>query len=79
MAYHNGMYFTTKDRDNDQWKNNCATDNWSKTPTGGWWYKECKHIHPNVLYNHKYGVALNGDLLALPFIEIKIRPHNCNI
>ena len=79
MAYHNGMYFTTKDSDNDPWGRNCAVDNWSKTPTGGWWYKQCDHIHPNVLYNYKHGVALNGNWFPLPFIEIKIRPHNCNI
>ena len=80
MAYHNGMYFTTRDSDNDQWAFNCAIDYWgSKQPTGGWWYKQCEHIHPNVLYNYKYGVVLNGTWLALPFIEMKIRPHNCNI
>ena len=26
MAYHNGMYFTTKDSDNDRWFKNCAID-----------------------------------------------------
>ena len=81
MAVHNGMYFTTRDSDNDPWSGgNCAIDNWgSKQPTGGWWYKQCDQIHPNVLYNYKNGVALNGNWLPLPFIEIKIRPHNCNI
>ena len=31
MAYHIGMYFTTKDQDNDKWSNNYAIENWSKT------------------------------------------------
>ena len=81
MAYHNGMNFTTRDSDNDPWGwGNCAMDNWgSNEPTGGWWYNQCDIIHPNVLYNYRAGIYLNGKWLALPFIEIKIRSHNCNI
>ena len=77
MAYHNGMNFTTKDSDNDQWPKNCATDN--DPPGGGWWYKSCWYTRPNVIYNHKYGIYLNNKYHPLPFIEMKIRPHNCNI
>ena len=79
MAYHNGMYFTTKDSDNDQWSRNCAINNDGSTPTGGWWYKSCQATQPNALYNHKYGIYLDNKWHPLPFIEIKIRPHNCNI
>ena len=81
MAYHNGMYFTTKDSDNDPWKSgNCAINNYgSDTPAGGWWYNICKHTQPNVLYNHQSAIVLNSKGHPLPFIEIKIRPHNCNI
>ena len=81
MAYHNGTSFTTKDRDNDPWSGgNCAIDNYgSKTPTGGWWYSRCKHVQPNALYKLNQGILLNGKYHPLPFIEIKIRPHNCNI
>ena len=77
MAYHNGMYFTTKDKDNDQWNKNCAIHN--DPFGGGWWYKSCWYIRANVIYNHKYGIYINGKLNPLPFIEMKIRPHNCNI
>ena len=75
MSGHSGMYFTTKDSDNDQWFKNCAIDNGG--PTGGWWYNACMYIRPNVY--KKTAVYLNGKWLPLPFIEIKIRPHNCNI
>ena len=76
MAYHNGMYFTTRDNDNDKYGNNCAQVN---GPGGGWWYKSCTFIQPNVVYNNRLGVYLNNKWHPLPFIEMKIRPHNCNI
>ena len=81
MAYHNGMYFTTRDRDNDPWSGgNCAINNYGyNKPTGGWWYNHCKHIQINALYKHTNGILLNGKWHSLPFIEMKIRPHNCNI
>ena len=34
MAFNNRMYFTTKDKDNDVWRYNCALQNGD--PTGGW-------------------------------------------
>ena len=74
----NGMNFTTRDRDNDQWKYyNCAVHN--NGNDGGWWYKVCSFIHPNNQYNHSLSAYLNGQWHSLPFIEIKIRPLNCNI
>ena len=81
MAIHNGMYFTTKDNDNDRSGSNCAIDHTSQ-PYGGWWHKGCFEVNPNNYYNHKrYGIYLNGkwDHTAPNFIEMKIRPHNCNI
>ena len=80
MAYHNGMYFTTKDSDNDKWNRNCAIDNYGHNiPTGGWWYNICHRIQANTLYNHNRAIHLNNQRYPLPFIEMKIRPHNCNI
>ena len=79
MAYHNGMNFTTKDSDNDPWSKNCAIDDYGSTPTGGWWYKHCHLTQPNIVYNHRDAIILNGKWHPVPFIEIKIRPHNCNI
>ncbi|XP_052085238.1 fibrinogen-like protein 1 [Mytilus californianus] len=43
--YHNGMEFSTFDKDNDQWEGNCA-----KLGDGGWWYKRCLRSNLNGLY-----------------------------
>ena len=78
MAYHNGMNFSTKDNDNDLSSSNCALRE-PKKPQGGWWFKNCWHLDPNNYYMYKEYINLNYQWLTLPFIEMKIRPHNCNI
>ena len=82
MAYHNEMNFTTKDSDNDQKSDsNCAMEDQTQ-PFGGWWHRSCWSINPNNYFNHKsYGIFLNNKWHPTPprFIEVKIRPHNCNI
>ena len=78
MAYHNGMNFSTKDNDNNPDGRNCALYA-PATPQGGWWFKTCWHFDPNNFYKHREGIYLNNEWLTLPFIEMKIRPHNCNI
>ena len=45
----NGMPFTTKDRDNDNWSKNCAVDD-AGGNAGGWWYNVCS----NIFLNHQY-------------------------
>ena len=79
MAYHNQMNFTTKDNDNAL--SNCALAYGPKEPIGGWWYNACwiSGIAPNIIYNHGDAVRLNNQWHALYFMEIKIRPNNCNI
>ena len=75
----NGMKFTTRDRDNDHWNShNCAAYYQDNGFRGGWWYKNCSPMHPTHSYNNKYTVYLNGQWHPLSFIEIKIRPKNCN-
>ena len=74
----NGMPFTTKDRDNDNWHNNCATDD--AGGNGGWWSNICTHIRVNhIKYKNGYfGVYLPiGGWKLFIFAEMKIRPMNC--
>ena len=70
----NGMAFATKDRDNDKWSKNCATD--ERGNTGGWWQHSCTQINVNNRYKHTYGIYING-WKALSFTEMKMRPINC--
>ena len=60
MMRHNGMYFTTKDRDNDKYNGRiCALLQGPDSPTGGCWYDSCWNIDPNNFYS-KLGNVLSG-------------------
>ena len=79
LAYHNGMRFTTRDNDNDQYRNNCA-----QTHTGGWWYNSCHHSSLNSHYfkaSPQYAKGINwwtwrGFSVSLKFTEMKTRRNN---
>ena len=45
LAYHLGLQFSSKDRDNDRSQHNCAL-----SMKGGWWYNSCQHSNLNGLY-----------------------------
>ena len=71
-----GMYFTTKDRDNDRHGGaNCAL--WNKE-TGGWWYNSCGNMWPNSNFRSTFGIFFNRKFHPFRFMEIKIQPNNCN-
>ncbi|XP_065915587.1 ficolin-3-like [Dysidea avara] len=49
MEYHNGLFFTTKDSDNDEKvDDNCALANNAIYTNGGWWFKNCWRVAPNI-------------------------------
>ena len=70
----NGVPFTTKDKDNDNWDKNCAVDHVGNA--GGWWYNACSSIRLNHQYKNIYAIYLGG-WKALSFTEMKIKPVNC--
>ena len=77
LAYHNNMAFSTKDRDNDKDRVNCAVEY-----TGAWWYNWCHNSNLNGQYlgNKRdyrgarwYHFRHN---LSLKFTEMKLRPSS---
>lgn len=47
LTYHNGMRFTTPDRDHDLWWANCGQKDQS-----GWWFNACSYSSLNGVYHH---------------------------
>ena len=74
----NGMKFTTKDRDNDNYSGNCAIHG-SAINGGGWWYRDCSYIHVNIQYKYKDFIYMNKKWHSASFAEIKIKPITCNV
>ena len=75
LNYNNGMFFTTKDQDNDRFRLNCA-----RLHTGAWWYKHCQFANLNGRYagnkhDHK-GIHWRQwkDNLSMKRLSMKIRP-----
>ena len=81
LIRHNGMQFTTKDRDNDQLSGggNCAT-----IFHGAWWYQACHGSNLNGRFRygtsnwgntHWYPLG-DGAVDAMKFTEMKLRPRD---
>ena len=46
LTPHNGMFFSTRDVDNDQWSGGCS----SQYGNTGWWYKDCAVTNLNIAH-----------------------------
>ena len=77
LTHHSNMAFSTKDRDNDIDRRNCAVS-W----TGAWWYSNCHFSNLNGKY---LGNKVDGHgvvwyhfrrNLSLKFSEMKLRPSS---
>ena len=67
LTYHNGMSFSTKDRDNDKNSGNCAV-----SERGAWWYNNCAYSDLSANYgdSHYYWYySLKGS-------EMKLKPKS---
>jgi hypothetical protein len=74
MAYHNGMQFSTTDRDNDVWSSGkCA----SSYEGSGWWYKSCYHSLLTGSHSPRRLHWLNERGQGIySFAEMRLRPKN---
>ncbi|KAK5598950.1 hypothetical protein CRENBAI_001509 [Crenichthys baileyi] len=78
---HNGQKFSTFDKDQDTWNENCA-----RKFVGAFWYTDCHSANPNGIYrwgadNSLYAVGVvwspwKGYDYSLKSISMKIRPAN---
>jgi len=79
LLRHDGMQFSTKDRDNDRWSGNSCAENFH----GAWWYNSCFDSNLNGKYLigprklSTSGIAwyhFKGNYDSLRKAEIKVRP-----
>ena len=79
LTFHNGMKFSTKDKDNDI--HTSKTYNCAVQFQGAWWYKSCHYTNLNGLYlvnsNSATGIQWSRwKLNTLKFTEMKLRENN---
>lgn len=79
LSVHNGLPFSTWDRDNDAWTGNCALDYKS-----GWWFSGCHTANLNGLYLRQppylYAKGIvwqtyGGFRTSMIYSEMKIKPR----
>ncbi|XP_034049304.1 microfibril-associated glycoprotein 4-like [Thalassophryne amazonica] len=79
LDYHNGKKFTTFDKDQDTWPNNCA-----QVFYGGFWHGSCHYANPNGVYRWGSDTSVfavgvvwqhwKGYYYSLKSIQMQIRP-----
>lgn len=68
-SVHNGMPFTTRDRDNDRYtRGNCATKY-----KGGWWFNNCHHSFLNADNSLMWVHQTRQQWMSMSFSEMKFR------
>ena len=72
LAYHNGMQFSTTDRDNDLYDISCAIFHGGS----GWWYNRC---YRSLLTGSHTSLKLRWHRRYFHFAEMKLRPKKCKI
>lgn len=76
MLYHDEMFFSTFDKDNDNYTANCA-----RLRRGGWWYKYCHKANLNGEYgNTEFSNGINwnswrGFYYSMKEVRIMVRKH----
>uniref|UniRef100_A0ABM5GIF3 Fibrinogen-like protein 1 n=1 Tax=Pogona vitticeps TaxID=103695 RepID=A0ABM5GIF3_9SAUR len=80
-ANHQGMKFSTKDRDNDNYEENCAEED-----RAGWWFNRCHSANLNGLYyNGPYSATTDNGIVwftwhgwwySLKSVVMKVRPSD---
>ncbi|XP_049670798.1 fibrinogen beta chain [Accipiter gentilis] len=91
MTIHNGMFFSTYDRDNDGWLTTDPRKQCSKEDGGGWWYNRCHSANPNGRYywggSYSWDMAKHGtddgvvwmnwkgSWYSMKKMSMKIRPY----
>ena len=72
LSYHKNMDFSTFDRDNDQWSDNCSIER-----HGAWWYNSCRNSNLNGMWGDTSSKGVywsTGSVSLYPyFTEMKIR------
>jgi len=69
LEWHNGMSFSTKDRDNDWFSDSCA-----KNYEAGWWYNQCFYLALNnariyMLNYFQSKVSIDETIMAMKKVE----------
>ena len=77
LSYHNGMEFSTRDRDNDKWSSTSCAEQYH----GAWWYNNCHFSHLNGRYLNGRRESPSGVIWhnfkywnSLRRAEMKVRP-----